>query len=101
VERMVAIICYHPMLKLELSQLLQGLKIKHVIKPDGLFIRRKDGIITFSKLVGFLKNVKISRNSKYWGRIEKNEILKKIVSSYDKKFHSKRRKNIIEEIKNL
>jgi hypothetical protein len=100
VERIIAIICYHPMLKKEISKFLKDLKIQHSIKEEGLFIRKETSIRRFSTLVGFLKGVKVSKNSKYW-KIEKSEILRKIIRSYHKKFSGTNKEEIIKEIKNL
>ncbi|MFH1591786.1 MAG: LAGLIDADG family homing endonuclease [Candidatus Woesearchaeota archaeon] len=84
VERIVAIVCQHPFLKQQLSDLLTRIGIEHKIKKDGLFMRSKSSITLFKKKVGFYPGVKMTGNSKYWKGVTKNRVLGIILQSYDK-----------------
>jgi len=101
VERIVAIVCHHPILKKRLSQLMTDLKIPHTIKENSLEMRSKDKIEKFKKKIGFVDGVKMTGNSKYWEGLTKNEVLNKIIKSYDIKFISRDASYIINKLKQL
>lgn len=101
VERIVAIVCHHPMLKQRLSEILFDLEIPHSVKKYSLEMRSKEGIEKFAKQIGFTKGVTMTKNSKHWFGLEKNEVLRKIILSYDTKFHSRNYSNVINKIKKL
>lgn len=82
VERIVAIVCQHPLLKQQLSELLLRAGIEHKIKKDGLFMRSKSSIIKFKEKIGFYPGVQMTGNSKYWKGLTKNHVLTKIIKSY-------------------
>ncbi|MHA1410580.1 MAG: LAGLIDADG family homing endonuclease, partial [Candidatus Odinarchaeia archaeon] len=84
VERIVAIVCQHPLLKQQLSHLLSRVGIDHKIKKDGLFMRSKSSIKKFKDKIGFYPGVKMTGNSKYWKGLTKNHVLGIILESYDK-----------------
>jgi len=101
VERIVAIVCHHPMLKERLSKLLEDLKVPHTMKENSLEMRSKEAIEKFEKEIGFVDNVKMTGNSKYWEGIPKNEILRKILKSYEVKFESRDPNYVINQLKKL
>lgn len=84
VERIVAIVGQHPLLKQQLSDLLTKIGIDHKIKKDGLFMRSKSSITLFKKKIGFYPGVKMTGNSKYWKGYTKNKVLGIILQSYVK-----------------
>lgn len=84
VERIVAIVSQHPLLKQQLSELLSKIKIDHKVKKDGLFMRSKSSITMFNEKIGFYPGVKMTGNSKYWKGLTKNKVLKFILESYNK-----------------
>jgi len=101
VERIVAIICHHPMLKQRLSELLDDLKVPYTVKENSLEMRSKEAIEKFEKEISFVDNVKMTGNSKYWEGITKNEILRKILKSYEVKFKSRDPNYVIDQLKKL
>ncbi len=101
VERIVAIVCHHPILKQRLSKLLNDLKIPHTVKENSLEMRSRESITKFKKDIGFVDGVEMTGNSKYWEGLTKNEVLNKIIKSYDIKFHSRDTSYVINKIKQL
>ena len=85
VERIVAIVSYHPLLKKQISSLLDKLGIEHKIKKDGLFMRSRSSIKKFKDQISFIPGVKMTGNSKYWQHLTKNQVLRIILDSYSKK----------------
>jgi len=49
----------------------------------GVRIYRHDGITNFQKLGGFVDGVKISRKSKYYFGLAKNEILQRVINTFE------------------
>lgn len=101
VERIVAIVCHHPMLKQRLSKLLDDLKVPYTVKENSLEMRSKEAITKFKKEIGFVDGVEMTGNSKYWEGLTKNEVLDKIIKSYDTKFDSRDTFYIINKLKQL
>jgi hypothetical protein len=82
VERMVGIVSHHPILRRRLHELLLDLGIPHNVKPYSLEMRSKESISLFSQKIGFIEGVKMTKNSKYWQGIDKNEVLERILDSF-------------------
>lgn len=101
VERIVAIVCHHPLLKQRLNQLLDDLKVPHTVKENSLEMRSKEAIEKFQKEIGFVDGVKMTGNSDYWEGTTKNEVLRKILKSYDVKFKSRYPSYVINQLKKL
>ncbi len=101
VERIVSIVCHNPMLKKRLSELLLDLKIPHTVKTNSLEMRSKDSILKFKNKIGFVNNVKMTGNSKYWEGITKNEVLNKIIKSYNVKFETRDSSYVISKLNKL
>ncbi len=101
VERIVAIVCHHPILKKRLSELLNDLGVKHTIKENSLEMRSRKSITKFKKEIGFVDGVKMTGNSDYWEGVQKNEILTKILKSYEVKFESREPSYIINQLRKL
>lgn len=80
--------CAHPKLCLEWKALLEkfGLKGKLHVDSDswsgiyGLRFYNRKSVENFAKMGGFVPGVKVTRNSKYYRGIEKNELLKECLS---------------------
>lgn len=101
VERIVAIVCHHPILKQRLSELLDDLKVPHNVKENSLEMRSREAIIKFKKEIGFVNGVEMTGNSRYWEGLTKNKVLNKIIKSYDTKFDSRNTSYVINKIKQL
>ena len=101
VERIVAIVCHHPILKTRLHEILVDLKIPHKTKPYAIEMRSKESITQFRKKIGFIDGVKMTGNSRYWKGVEKNKVLDKILKSYSMKFKSRDPDYIISELKGV
>ena len=101
VERIVAIVCHHPMLKQRLSELLSDIQVPHTVKENSLEMRSKESIKKFKNQIGFVDGVKMTGNSRYWEGLPKNEVLDKIIKSYDTKFDSRYTSYVINKLKQL
>ena len=60
---------------------------------------KKSDLIKFHREIGFVKGVKITKNSRYWNGLEKNYVLKLVINSFGvKKSELKKFKTKIEVI---
>jgi len=101
IERIVAIVCHHPKLKLRLSELLDDVEIPHTIKRYSLEMRSRDAIEKFTKKIKFLDGVEMTGNSRHWKGYKKNDILFKIVKSYKTRFEQKDSESVLKKLRNL
>jgi len=84
IERELFLACKNPTLRNEIENLLKLLDIKCVNseKKGKILIRDCENIRKFQKLVSFIEGAKITKNSKFWQGIEKNEVLKLAVKTF-------------------
>jgi len=76
--------CAHPKLNSEWKSILKDVGLNFNISKSkqtwsgvyGLYTAKKDNIKFFKELGGFIEGVKIKQNSKYYGGVEKNKLLK-------------------------
>ncbi len=94
--RRVILKCSHPALRKSYVNTLANLKIKAKEWDSSIVIDTKCDIIKFADGIGFLKGVKVSSKSLYWEGIEKNEVLKILLKTFEinpsfwKKFNNKK-----------
>lgn len=95
----------HPVIRFQIAKLLEKLCFNPKIEDKNVILERKGDIIKFQKEIGFVKGVKVTKNSKNWEGFDKNDILKLVVISFNfRKTQLKRFKNkeeIIKFFKNL
>jgi hypothetical protein len=82
--RSVYLACAHPVLRQEYQALLQGLGIEsRNVRGDGkIKIETEKDIRLFYQRVGFLEGVHITRTSRFWPNVEKQELLERLIQSY-------------------
>jgi hypothetical protein len=81
--RKVFISVKHPILNKQLTELLQKMGYLPSQYKDQIRLVKKADIIKFNKEIGFIKGCRISNDSRFLARFEKNVILKKVVKSYN------------------
>lgn len=81
--RRVFIAVEHPILKKELVEVLKILRYSPLEYKGQIRLTKKEDILKFSKEIAFIKNARISKDSKYLNGHTKNKILNMIVNSYD------------------
>lgn len=97
--RTVFLACKHEQLRKDYVDILShlGIEAREVGKDGKIKLERKSEIAKFYKKVGFVKGVKATNDSKYWSGVEKQSILKTVITSYKNpsaiynlpKFHSR------------
>lgn len=85
IRRTIEFSCFHPKIKEQVSQLLNKLQIHNKIREDGIVIWRKNDIMKFREKIGFIKGVKVTKNSKNWFGFEKNQILNLAIKTFELK----------------
>lgn len=95
----------HPVIKQQITELLRRFDLNPKIWKKEIVLERKNDIIKFQKEIGFVPNVKVTKNSKNWEGFEKNEILELAVKTlkFKKKDlkHFKSKKEVINFLKSL
>ena len=83
--RGVYLACAHSVLREQYCELLRalGIKARNVARDGKIKIQTKENIQLFYKRVGFLKGVHITHTSRFWPDIEKQELLKRVIQSYE------------------
>jgi hypothetical protein len=83
--RGVYLACAHPILRKQYCELLHslGIEARNVVGDGKIKIQTKEDIQLFYKKVGFLKGVRITHTSRFWPDIEKQELLKRVIQSYE------------------
>ena len=99
VERIVAIVCHHPLLKQRLQELLDDVGIPYKSRQYSLVMRSRDAIMEFKEKVGFVEGVVMTGNSRYWKSYQKNKVLEIILKSYDLKFRTRNPSEIVSLLK--
>lgn len=84
-ERNVSLACHHPVLRRQYHQLLKLVGVESVnIKSDNVIkVRKRKNLEKFAGEIGFIDGIKTTRHSKYWVGVEKNEVLRIMIDSYD------------------
>ena len=82
--RTVFLSCKHPKLRTDYTNLLKalGIEARNVPGDGKIKIETERNIKKFYELVGFVKGVEITNQSKFWRGYEKQHVLKLMVSSY-------------------
>lgn len=83
-ERNVFFACHHSKLREQYCHLLERLSIRPVnIEYDNVIkIRGRRNMERFAEKVGFVRGIKVTKHSKYWCGVEKNEVMRLMVESY-------------------
>jgi hypothetical protein len=86
--RYVKISCSHPRILNSASDMLKAMSINNRKAPlknsNSLIIQQKDSLRQFSKEIGFMKGIKVSRTGR-WGGYEKRDILNLLIKTFDMK----------------
>jgi len=83
--RGVYIACVHPVLREQYILLLQalGIRARNVVGDGKVKIETEKDIRVFHQKVGFIDGVHITHTSKFWPKIEKQELLNRLIKSYE------------------
>lgn len=83
--RTVFISCVHKELRNDYCKLLASLGIEsnNSFKDGKVKIETEKNIRKFQEIVGFVPGVLVTRNSRYWEGVEKNEVLRLMIKSYE------------------
>lgn len=83
--RGVYLACAHPILRHEYQMLLTalGIKSRNVAGDGKIKIETEKDIRMFYNLVGFLRGVHITHTSRFWPNVEKQELLTRLIQSYE------------------
>lgn len=83
--RSVYLACAHPQLRKEYCQLLRvlGITARNVAGDRKVKIETEEDIRRFHEQVGFIEGVRITHTSKFWPNSEKQELLRKLIQSYE------------------
>lgn len=83
-ERNIFLACHHPKLREQYCHLLERLSIRPVnIEYDNVIkIRGRKNMERFAEKVGFVRGIKVTKHSKYWCGVDKNEVMRLMVESY-------------------
>lgn len=83
--RGVYLACAHPQLRKEYCQLLRALGItaRNVAGDGKVKIETEKDIRVFQEKIGFIDGVHITHTSKFWPSIEKQELLNRLIESYE------------------
>lgn len=84
--RTIFLSCAHPQLRTDYIVLLAhvGIAVREVSKDGKIKIETQFNIKRFHEYIGFIHNVEVTLHSKYWNGSYKHEVLREMVSSYDK-----------------
>ena len=83
--RSVYLACAHPILRKEYCFLLKsfGINARNVSGDGKVKIETKKDIQVFYQKLGFIDGVQITHTSRFWPKIEKQKLLKRLIESYD------------------
>ena len=83
--RGVYIACAHPSLRSDYLHLLNalGIQARNVAQDGKVKIETEKDIRLFYQNVGFIDGVRITHTSRFWPKIEKQELLRRLVQSYE------------------
>lgn len=84
--RGVYLACAHPVLRRQYCALLAalGIRARNVAQDGKAKIETEKDIRLFYQKVGFIEGVRITHTSKFWPEIEKQELLTRLIESYEK-----------------
>jgi hypothetical protein len=87
IKKVVKISCKHPIIRLQLFQLLKKLGFLPTLREinDEVVLFKKQDIMKFRKEIGFIPGVKVTRDSKNWEGFEKNQILGLAIKTFELK----------------
>ena len=82
--RGVYLACAHSALRRDYCALLNalGIRVRSVTQDGKVKIETEEDIRAFQKKVGFIEGVHITHTSKFWPKIEKQDLLNRLVESY-------------------
>jgi hypothetical protein len=82
--RGVYLACVHPVLRRQYGELLSalGIRARNVAQDGKVKIETEKDIRMFYQKVGFIEGVHITHTSKFWPKIEKQKLLKRLIESY-------------------
>lgn len=83
--RTIFLSCVHPKLRSDYMYLLKklGVNAREVPNDGKIKIEREKEIKKFYDLIGFVRGVKVTGNSKYWSGQEKQKVLEIMTASYN------------------
>jgi hypothetical protein len=81
--RRIKLACKHPILKEQISELLKKVGLLHQVSKEELIIERKRDILKFAEEIKFVPGVKVTKNSKFWRGLEKNDVLNLVIKSFE------------------
>ena len=64
-------------------------------------MRSREAIIKYKENIGFVDGVRMTGNSKFWKGVTKNKVLDIISKSYDIKFPSKDKSDVLRVLKSV
>ena len=82
--RGVYLACAHPILRRDYCALLSalGIRARNVAGDGKVKIETEEDIRVFQKKVGFIEGVCITHTSRFWPKIEKQDLLNRLIESY-------------------
>lgn len=76
IRRRVELSCKHPIIRKQLIDLLKSIGLSPVNSSnENITIEKIEDIKKFKEIIGFVKGIKIGKDSKNWDGFEKNQIL--------------------------
>lgn len=83
--RGVYLACAHPTLRRQYCELLAvlGIRARNVAQDGKVKIETEKNIRAFYQKVGFIDGVHITHTSKFWPEVEKQELLERLIKSYE------------------
>lgn len=88
-ERSITLACHHPILRQQYLKLLNSINIQAINIERGNVIKfsKRENFEQFAQKVGFLSGIKTTRHSKFWVGVEKNDVLRMMIDSYNNPSH--------------
>lgn len=88
-ERSITLACHHPILRQQYLKLLNSINIQAInIERDNVIkFSKRENFEQFAQKVGFLSGIKTTRHSKFWVGVEKNDVLRMMIDSYNNPSH--------------
>jgi CTP:phosphocholine cytidylyltransferase-like protein len=107
INKCIELACKHPLIGKQVAQLLiqLGFQPIHRVKSGKVSLFKREDILKFKELIGFVPGVKITRNSKVWEGFEKNQILDLAIKTMELKKedleHFENKEEVINFLKSL
>lgn len=85
IKKLVKISSKHPVIREQVTKLLQNLEFQPTLREinDEVVLFKKRDIIKFRKEIGFVKGVKVTKDSKNWEGFGKNQILDLAIKTFE------------------